>query len=202
MQQKLSKTPAKNQQKPSKNTAKRTVFRCVYDFLRMLGLANAWCKKLEEEEMKEEKERRKRRKRKRRRRKRTKKRRGWRGWRGGQRGRRGRSEEERGGEGGGSLSKISSEETLSKLRLKLNQNKAKSTKHAGRPADLLYIGAGILYHLMAKPYTKPHYTGNRIQKDCCITMVCLVNRWEKHGKITYRTKNTGRNRLNRHALFF
>ena len=42
----------------------------------------------------------------------------------------------RGGEGGGgSLSKISSEETLSKLRLKLNQNKAKSTKHAGRPAD-------------------------------------------------------------------
>ena len=38
--------------------------------------------------------------------------------------------------GGGSLSKISSEETLSKLRLKLNQNKAKSTKHAGRPADL------------------------------------------------------------------
>ena len=45
--------------------------------------------------------------------------------------------EERGGEGrgGGSLSKISSEETLSKPRLKLNQNKAKSTKHAGRPAD-------------------------------------------------------------------
>ena len=39
------------------------------------------------------------------------------------------------GRGGGSLSKISSEETLSKLRLKLNQNKAKSTKHAGRPAD-------------------------------------------------------------------
>ena len=44
-----------------------------------------------------------------------------------------RREEGRGG--GGSLSKISSEETLSKLRLKLNQNKAKSTKHAGRPAD-------------------------------------------------------------------
>ena len=42
---------------------------------------------------------------------------------------------EEGREGGGSLSKISSEETLSKLRLKLNQNKAKSTKHAGRPAD-------------------------------------------------------------------
>ena len=43
--------------------------------------------------------------------------------------------EEGRGEGGGSLSKISSEETLSKLRLKLNQNKAKSTKHAGRPAE-------------------------------------------------------------------
>ena len=47
--------------------------------------------------------------------------------------------EGRGGGGGeGSLSKISSEETLSKLRLKLNQNKAKSTKHAGRPADLFF----------------------------------------------------------------
>ena len=45
-------------------------------------------------------------------------------------------EAKRRGEGGGSLSKISLEETLSKLRLKLNQNKAKSTKHAGRPADL------------------------------------------------------------------
>ena len=44
-----------------------------------------------------------------------------------------------GGRGGGSLSKISSEETLSKLRLKLNQNKAKSTKHAGRPADLVQV---------------------------------------------------------------
>ena len=45
------------------------------------------------------------------------------------------------GGGGGSLSKISSEETLSKLRLKLNQNKAKSTKHAGRPADLSWSRA-------------------------------------------------------------
>ena len=73
---------------------------------------------------------RKRRKRKRRRRKRTKKRMKRRTKRTKRRG------ERRGGEGGGgSLSKISSEETLSKLRLKLNQNKAKSTKHAGRPAD-------------------------------------------------------------------
>ena len=47
--------------------------------------------------------------------------------------------EEGGGRGGGSLSKISSEETLSKLRLKLNQNKAKSTKHAGRPADFIRV---------------------------------------------------------------
>ena len=98
----------------------------------MLGLANAWCRKLEEEEMKEEKERRKRKrtkkrmKRMKRRTKRTK--------RTNKRKRRGG--EGRGGGGGGSLSKISSEETLSKLRLKLNQNKAKSTKHAGRPADL------------------------------------------------------------------
>ena len=46
-----------------------------------------------------------------------------------------KEEKERRKRGGGSLSKISSEETLSKLRLKLNQNKAKSTKHAGRPAD-------------------------------------------------------------------
>ena len=38
-----------------------------------------------------------------------------------------------------SLSKISSEETLSKLRLKLNQNKAKSTKHAGRLADYISV---------------------------------------------------------------
>ena len=44
------------------------------------------------------------------------------------------------GRGGGSLSKISLEEILSKLRLKLNQNKAKSTKHAGRPADLRGFG--------------------------------------------------------------
>ena len=64
-------------------------------------------------------------------------RRGWRGWSVGQRGRRGRT---RGRGEEGSLSKISSEETLSKLRLKLNQNKAKSTKHAGRPADYLKSG--------------------------------------------------------------
>ena len=81
--------------------------------------------------MKEEKERRKRKrtkkrmKRMKRRTKRTK------------RMKRTNKRKRRGGEGGGggSLSKISSEETLSKLRLKLNQNKAKSTKHAGRPAD-------------------------------------------------------------------
>ena len=36
------------------------------------------------------------------------------------------------------------EETLSKLRLKLNQNKAKSTKHAGRPADSVYINCSAL----------------------------------------------------------
>ena len=47
-------------------------------------------------------------------------------------------------EGGGSLSKISSEETLSKLRLKLNQNKAKSTKHAGRPADSAMLSGFLL----------------------------------------------------------
>ena len=51
---------------------------------------------------------------------------------------RGREGEGRGREGGGNLSKISSGKTLSKLRLKLNQNKAKSTKHAGRPADLIF----------------------------------------------------------------
>ena len=51
------------------------------------------------------------------------------------------------GRGGGSLSKISSEETLSKLRLKLNQNKAKSTKHAGRPADFdIYFDVTIPIH--------------------------------------------------------
>ena len=49
--------------------------------------------------------------------------------------------EEGRGEGGGEFIEnfirgISSEEILSKLRLKLNQNKTKSTKHAGRPADL------------------------------------------------------------------
>ena len=85
----------------------------------MLGLANAWCRKLEEEEMKEEKERRKRKGGKGGRGRGGEgrgRRRGWRGGRGGQRGRRGRtrgrgrkgrrrgrgrSEEERGGGGGG-----------------------------------------------------------------------------------------------------
>ena len=52
--------------------------------------------------------------------------------------------------GGGSLSKISSEETLSKLRLKLNQNKAKSTKHAGRPADLSHPYLDIFFHLFTE----------------------------------------------------
>ena len=84
---------------------------------------------------------RKRRKRKRRRRKRTKKRMKRRTKRTKRRGER-RGGEGRGG-GGGSLSKISSEETLSKLRLKLNQNKAKSTKHAGRPADLFNLKFGF-----------------------------------------------------------
>ena len=56
MQQQPSKNPAKKTaktwQKPGKNPAKRMVFRWM--FLRVLGLANAWCRKLEEEEMKEE----------------------------------------------------------------------------------------------------------------------------------------------------
>ena len=74
---------------------------------------------------------RKRRKRKRRRRKRTKK----------------RTKKKK--RGGGSLSKISSEEILSKLRLKLNQNKAKSTKHAGRPADYFpHLSTSFNYTLL------------------------------------------------------
>ena len=107
-------------------------------FLFMLGLANAWCRKLEEEETKEEGGEGKEEKEEEEEEEKEQdeeedekdeeeeedeaKRRG-----------EGRGEGE--GGGGGILSKISSEETLSKLRLKLNQNKAKSTKHAGRPAD-------------------------------------------------------------------
>ena len=151
MQQKLSKTPAKNLQKPSKNTAKTQqnarfldVFthararQCMVQKIGRGGNEGGEGKEEKEEEEEEEKE---------------------------------EDEEEDEeedkedkedeedeedepeeedeakrreegrGRGGGSLSKISSEETLSKLRLKLNQNKAKSTKHAGKPADfnLIYI---------------------------------------------------------------
>ena len=61
------------------------------------------------------------------------------------------------GRGGGSLSKISSEETLSKLRLKLNQNKAKSTKHAGRPAEFQQSSNAIF---VAKKRLPPVFVGN------------------------------------------
>ena len=57
---------------------------------------------------------------------------------------RGRSEEERGGEGRGGEGGGESVENLVrgesfKAKAKLNQNKAKSTKHAGRPADFYNI---------------------------------------------------------------
>ena len=60
---------------------------------------------------------------------------------------RGRSEEERGGEGGGgggeSVENLVRGDSF-KAKAKLNQNKAKSTKHAGRPADI-YIYICIMY---------------------------------------------------------
>ena len=109
-------------------------------FLRMLGLANAWCKKIgrggegkeekeeEEEEEKEEDEEEDEEEDKEDEQEEED-----------EKDERGRSEEEGGGggRGGGSLSKISSEETLSKLRLKLNQDKAhpQNTPAGRRIAD-------------------------------------------------------------------
>ena len=101
-----------------------------------------------------------------------------------------RREEGRGG-GGGSLSKISSEETLSKLRLKLNQNKAKSTKHAGRPADFTveYPRNWIVsYHSPKK--TKPknlddflvyHHIAQKLAQQTSIFGMTSAGWRSKHG---------------------
>ena len=80
-----------------------------------------------------------------------------------------RTEEGRGGGGGGgggSLSKISSEETLSKLRLKLNQNKAKSTKHAGRPADFPMTEHNLIETCWSKMNLHPTIIHENEGKTC------------------------------------
>ena len=46
----------KKYQKTQQSPAKRTVFICFYMFLRILGLSNAWCRTLEEEEKEKEEE--------------------------------------------------------------------------------------------------------------------------------------------------
>ena len=129
-----------NCQKTSKtqqNPAKRTVFNM---FVPLLGLANAWCRKLNEEELKEEdKEEEEEREEKE-----VKE----------------EEEEEEDEEEdeedeeedeedeerrGGSLSKIPSKETISKLKLnqQARQSPRPSTKHAGRPADCFWTPLNI-----------------------------------------------------------